>query len=201
MKSLGHGIINSSFDSIIITSHYKFTIGQIFDVSCFLLRKSNNCRQFCLCIFFSDINAPAQRQRTYALRRVESVAVYVDFGIAAELSCACIKRRQRSSMMLYAYVYTVYMCQGCRQGGHWAMPPLGAEGVLCDCSVPSNCECIYRENAVGGRTQAPSGAFRRRKVPPKSLAVCLQRKCSWRVPLGALRRPLTTKSPSEKSLQ
>ena len=69
-----------------------------------------------------------------------------------------------------------------RQGrgtGPW--PPLGAEGALCDCLAPSNRECVYRANVVGGRRQAPSnadkslfgpeGAWGRpqaRKVPPKS---------------------------------
>ena len=35
--------------------------------------------------------------------------------------------------------------------GHWAMPPLSAEGALCDFSTASNRECFYRENVVGGR--------------------------------------------------
>ena len=38
-------------------------------------------------------------------------------------------------------------------------PPLGTEGALCDCSAPSNRECVYRENEVGGRhptTKSPS---------------------------------------------
>ena len=35
-------------------------------------------------------------------------------------------------------------------------PPLGAEGALCDGSAPSNRECFYRENVVGGRLRAPS---------------------------------------------
>ena len=30
------------------------------------------------------------------------------------------------------------------------MPPLGAEGTLCDCSAPSNRECFYRENLKWG---------------------------------------------------
>ena len=49
--------------------------------------------------------------------------------------------------------------------------------------------------------RAPSGALQRRKVPPKSPSMCLQRKFSWRAPSGTLRRPRTTKCPSETSLQ
>ena len=43
--------------------------------------------------------------------------------------------------------------------GHGQSVPLGAEGALCDRSAPSNRECVYRENVVGGRpptTQSPS---------------------------------------------
>ena len=43
----------------------------------------------------------------------------------------------------------------------------GAEGDLCDCSAPSNHECVYRENIVGGRPQAPS-RLQRQKLPQKS---------------------------------
>ena len=75
--------------------------------------------------------------------------------------------------------------------GHWAMLPLGAEGALCDCSVPSNRKRVYRESVVGWPT----------KVPPNSRSMCLQGKLSWRAPSGALRRPSTTKCFSEKSLQ
>ena len=59
-------------------------------------------------------------------------------------------------------------CRG-GPGGHWAMAsPLGDEGALCDCSAPSNRESVYRENVVGGRPQAPSGALQRRNAPLKS---------------------------------
>ena len=60
--------------------------------------------------------------------------------------------------------------------GH-APLPLGAEGALCDCLAPSNCECF------------------------------LQGKCTWRAPEGALQRwkvplrPSGPKNSSEKSLQ
>ena len=51
--------------------------------------------------------------------------------------------------------------------GHWAMAPLDAEGALCDCSAPSSRECVYTENLVGGRPQAPSNdEMSLRKVPP-----------------------------------
>ena len=56
-----------------------------------------------------------------------------------------------------------------RGGSHWAMPTFGTEGALCDCSAPSNRECVYRENVVGGRAQAPYNDEKSlRKVPPKS---------------------------------
>ena len=54
--------------------------------------------------------------------------------------------------------------------------PLGAEGVLCDCSAPSNRECVYMENVVEGRPQATSND---EKSLRKSLHVFLQGKCSW----------------------
>ena len=52
-------------------------------------------------------------------------------------------------------------------GGHWAMAPsLDAEGALCDCSAPSNLECVYKKRVVGGRHQAPSNDEKSlRKVP------------------------------------
>ena len=45
-----------------------------------------------------------------------------------------------------------------RRGHSWA---------LCDCSAPSNRECVYRENVVVGRPKAPSIDEKPlRKVPP-----------------------------------
>ena len=41
------------------------------------------------------------------------------------------------------------------QGGTGPCSPLGAEGAFCDCLGPSNCGRFYRENVVGGRSQAP----------------------------------------------
>ena len=102
------------------------------------------------------------------------------------------------------YIFTtfwrtcVYFGQGRRQGGHWAMLPLGAKGALCDCSAPFNRECAYREkapsndekslqkvppcvhkeNVVGGRS---SDALQRRKVPPMT-TVRRPPWVKWRLP-------------------
>ena len=49
---------------------------------------------------------------------------------------------------------TLMFQPGAKAGGHWAMPPSGA---VCDCSAPSNRECVYRENVPS--TKYPSEKF------------------------------------------
>ena len=66
-------------------------------------------------------------------------------------------------------------------------PSLGAEGALCDCSAPSNRECVYKENVVGGRP--PSNDEKSlRKVPP----------CVYKENIigGLQRRKVPSKNPS-----
>ena len=71
-------------------------------------------------------------------------------------------------------------------GGHWAMA--SPSGALCDRSAPSNRECIYRGNLIGGR----DGKSLLRNVPP----------CVYSYKENVVGEcPPKTKRPSEKSLQ
>ena len=107
---------------------------------------------------------------------INFINVHKKVSIRCSLSSAdpwcplcCYATSETCSNMHFDYKHhpMVSLTRGRRQEalGH-AFPHLGVEGTLCDCSTPSNRECVYRENVVGGR---PSGALQRqqflRKVP------------------------------------
>ena len=71
-----------------------------------------------------------------------------------EWVCKLIDELERGMELTMSHISAQERRQ--RGGGHWVMTsPLGAEGALCDCSAPSNRECVYRENV--GSKRAPSG--------------------------------------------
>ena len=68
----------------------------------------------------------------------------------SKLSYGILEDRQRWSGLLSYVEYHFYRAlalslRGVGRGSTGLWPPLGAEGAICDCSAPSNRECVYSE--------------------------------------------------------